>query len=241
MEILWQLDGRGDSREAMDSAPGYRICDILGVACTGHGNGLYIWSMPDGRPVRPAIRGADTRAREYIDRWLADGVDVAIRPKTMQAIWPAQPNALLAWMREYEPESLERAVANLTVTDFIRLRLTGQLGAELTNQSGTSLMNVGTGQYDSQVLEAFGIPEMQRLLPPLRRSAGSLRDGNPDGVRGMTGLAAGTPVAGGLFDIDACGLASGLVDESQLCMIAGTWGNNQYISPGNRSYTRTYS
>ncbi|NQT53896.1 carbohydrate kinase, partial [bacterium] len=40
----------------------------------------------------------------------------------------------------------------------------------------------------------------------------------------------GTPVAGGMFDIDACGLASGVIDESQLCMIAGTWGNNQYIS-----------
>ena len=45
-----------------------------------------------------------------------------------------------------------------------------------------------------------------------------------------TGLAAGTPVAGGMFDIDACGLASGMVDETQLCMIVGTWGNNQYIS-----------
>jgi L-xylulokinase len=226
MEILWQLTAEA-IREAMDSA-GLDGSAILGVACTGHGNGLYLVDE-DGRPVRPAIRGADTRAREYIDRWLADGVDVAIRPKTMQAIWPAQPNALLAWMREYEPESLERAVANLTVTDFIRLRLTGQLGAELTNQSGTSLMNVGTGQYDIQVLEAFGIPEMQRLLPPLRRSAEVCGAVTPT-ASGMTGLAVGTPVAGGLFDIDACGLASGLVDESQLCMIAGTWGNNQYIS-----------
>ncbi|MGD0900767.1 MAG: FGGY-family carbohydrate kinase, partial [Thermoguttaceae bacterium] len=34
----------------------------------------------------------------------------------------------------------------------------------------------------------------------------------------------------GLFDIDACALSSGITDESQLCMIAGTWGNNQYIS-----------
>ena len=40
----------------------------------------------------------------------------------------------------------------------------------------------------------------------------------------------GTPVAAGMFDIDACGLASGLIDETQLCIIVGTWGNNQYIS-----------
>jgi L-xylulokinase len=226
MEVLWQLTAEA-IREAVQRA-GVHAGDILGVACTGHGNGLYLVDA-SGRPVRPAIRGADTRARATIDRWLADGVDVAIRPRTMQAIWPAQPNALLVWMRDHEPESLERAVANLTVTDYIRLRLTGETGAELTNQSGTSLMNVGTGQYDAQVLEAFGIPEMQRLLPPLRRSeeiCGTVTRSAAE----ATGLAAGTPVAGGLFDIDACGLASGLVDESQLCMIAGTWGNNQYIA-----------
>ncbi len=226
MNVLWGLTVEA-IRQAMQQA-GVTGKDILGVACTGHGNGLYLVDQ-DFRPVRPAIRGADTRAREYIDRWLADGVDVAVRPKTMQAIWPAQPNALLAWMRDHEADSLRKAVANLTVTDFIRLRLTGRLSAEVTNQSGTSLMNVGTGQYDPEVLQAFGIAELQHLLPPLCRSeeiCGTVTKAAAE----ATGLAVGTPVAGGLFDIDACGLASGLVDESLLCMIAGTWGNNQYIS-----------
>jgi L-xylulokinase len=226
MEILWKLTVEAIC-EVIQQA-GITGKDILGAACTGHGNGLYLVDK-DGQPVRPAIRGADTRAREYIDRWLADGVDVAVRPKTMQAIWPAQPNALMAWMRDHEPDSLRKAVANLTVTDYVRLRLTGQLAAELTNQSGTSLMNVGTGHYDPEVLEAFGIAELQHLLPPLCRSdevGGTVTKAAAE----ATGLAAGTPVAGGLFDIDACGLASGLVDESQLCMIAGTWGNNQYIA-----------
>ena len=226
MNVLWELTV-GAIREAIERA-GVTSADILGVACTGHGNGLYLVDA-DARPIRPAIRGADTRARAYIDRWLADGVDVAIRPKTMQAIWPAQPNALLAWMRDHEPDSLDRAVANLTVTDYVRLRLTGELGAELTNQSGTSLMNVGTGQYDVEVLEAFGIGEMRRLLPPLRKSE-EICGTVTQAAAVATGLAADTPVAGGLFDIDACGLASGLLDESQLCMIAGTWGNNQYIA-----------
>jgi L-xylulokinase len=90
-------------------------------------------------------------------------------------------------------------------------------------------MNVGTGQYDPDVLEAFGISEMQRLLAPLKRSADICGAITPEAAE-QTGLAEGTPVAGGMFDIDACGLASGLVDPGQLCMIAGTWGNNQYIS-----------
>ncbi|HKM44128.1 MAG TPA: FGGY-family carbohydrate kinase [Dysgonamonadaceae bacterium] len=44
-----------------------------------------------------------------------------------------------------------------------------------------------------------------------------------------TGLVEGTPVAAGMFDINACGIASGLGDPSKLSMIAGTWSINEYI------------
>jgi L-xylulokinase len=70
---------------------------------------------------------------------------------------------------------------------------------------------------------------MQRLLPPLVRST-EICGRVSAAAAAETGLAEGTPVAAGLFDIDACGLASGLIDERQLCMVAGTWGINQYIS-----------
>ena len=34
----------------------------------------------------------------------------------------------------------------------------------------------------------------------------------------------------GMFDVDACGIASGLVNENHICMIAGTWSINEFIS-----------
>ncbi|NLF68831.1 MAG: carbohydrate kinase [Candidatus Anammoximicrobium sp.] len=226
MEGLWQLTAEAIREAVVESR--VPAAEIACVACTGHGNGLYLVDRA-GRPVRPAVRGTDTRARAYIDRWLADGVDRAVRPKTMQAIWPAQPNALLAWMQDHESASLQRAAASLTCKDYIRLRLTGEIHQERTDLSGCSLLNVGTGEYDLAVLEAFGIGDLRRLLPTLKRSEDICGSVTPPAAA-LTGLAAGTPVAGGMFDIDACGLASGMVDESQLCMIVGTWGNNQYIS-----------
>jgi L-xylulokinase len=202
--------------------------DIACIASAGHGNGLYLVDK-QGQPVYNAISSTDARARKYADRWIADGVDKAIRPKTMQAVWPAQPNALLAWLRDHEPEVMKQAGWVLMCKDYIRFRLTGQIAAELTDFSGTSLLNVGAGDYDDEVLEAFGIAEMRGLLPPLVRSADICGEVTPEAAA-ETGLAEGTPVAGGMFDIDACGLATGLTDEGPLCMIAGTWGNNQYIS-----------
>jgi len=201
--------------------------DIEAVACAGHGNGLYLVDE-QGKPVRPGIYSTDGRAKQYIAQWATAGIDKKILPKTMQCIWPAQPNALLAWLRDNEPETMKRARWVLMCKDYIRLRLTGDAYAEITDFSGTSLMNVGTGQYDPDVLEAFGIGEMQDLLPPLKRSEEICGHVTAQAAA-ETGLAEGTPVAGGLFDIDACGLASAITDPSQMCMIAGTWGNNQYI------------
>jgi len=226
MESMWENTAAA-IKEVIATAkidPGEIVC----VACTGHGNGIYLTDK-NGKATCNAIMSSDGRAREYIDKWTADGVGEAIRPKTMQCIWPAQPNALLAWIRDNEPDVLAASEYVFMAKDFIRFHLTGQAYAELTDMSGTSLMNVGTGKYDADVLDAFGIGEMQRLLPPLKRSADICGAITAEAAK-LTGLREGTPVAGGMFDIDACGLAMGITDESQLCVIVGTWGNNQYIS-----------
>ena len=140
--------------------PGAIVC----VACTGHGNGLYLVDR-FGRPVRHAILSTDSRARAIVDRWLAEGLDKLVRPKTMQALWPAQPNALLAWLQAHEPQSLARARWALMCKDFVRMRLTGQAAGELTDWSGTSLLDVARGEYDDGLLEAFGIQQCRSLLP----------------------------------------------------------------------------
>jgi len=225
VEGLWQATAEA-IREVIETS-GVSPADIVGVCPAGHGNGLYLVDE-QGQPVRPGIYSTDSRAKDYIAKWSADGIDKKILPKTTQCIWPAQPNALLAWLRDNEPETMQRAKWVLMCKDYIRFRLTGEIHAEMTDYSGTSLMNVVTGEYDMDVLEAFGISEMRDLLPPLVASEQITGKVTAEAAK-ATGLAEGTPVAGGLFDIDACGLASNITDPSQLCMIAGTWGNNQYI------------
>jgi len=226
MENMWQATAEA-IRQAL-TISNINSKDIVAIACTGHGNGLYLVDN-QGQPVRNGIGSTDNRARKYIDRWLEQGVNKAVRPKTMQSIWQAQPNVLLAWIRDHEPEVLKRTRWALMCKDYIRYRLTGEIFAELTDMSGTSLMSVRDRDYDMEVLEAFGIAEMRDILPPIKRTediCGYITFEAAD----ETGLTKGTPVAGGMFDIDACGLACGMINENQLCMVAGTWGNNQYIS-----------
>ena len=226
MNALW-LDTAAAICEVLEKS-GVDPSDIACVTCTGHGNGLYLIDV-EGNPVRNGIYSSDGRAAAIIADWKARGVDAQVLPKTAQCVWPAQPNALLAWLREYEPETIRKAASLLMAKDYTRFKLTGRVSMELTDMSGTSLMNVVTGHYDDSVLELFGIPEMKRLLPPLVQSAEICGHVTPEAAA-LTGLKPGTPVAGGMFDIDACGLASGCSDERQLVVVTGTWGNNQYIA-----------
>lgn len=226
MPALWQATA-ASIREVL-ARSGVRPADVVAVAATGHGNGLYLVDA-DGCPVRPGIVSTDSRAKDYVARWYADGTHRAVLPHTMQSLWPGQPNALLAWLLDHEPETIRRARWALMCKDYIRFRLTGRIEAELTDQSGTSLMSVRDGGYCDEVLRAFGLQSVAHLMPPIRR---------PEEICGQvtaqaaeeTGLAPGTPVAGGLFDIVACALASGVVDENAFSMVAGTWGICQYVS-----------
>ncbi|MGA2617551.1 MAG: FGGY-family carbohydrate kinase [Thermoguttaceae bacterium] len=223
---LWEDTARAIRNVLAKS--GIAPCEIACVACTGYGNGLHLVDAA-GDPVRNGINSMDTRARCCVDRWLADGVHRQALPKTAQSLWPGQPNALLRWLRDHEPESLKKASWALLCKDYIRSRLCGKIHAELSDMSATSLMSVVDARYDDGVLELFGIADLRRLLPPLVRSA-DICGAISAQTAAQTGLAPGTPVAAGMFDIDACALASGIVDGGPMSIVAGTWGCHQYIA-----------
>lgn len=82
-------------------------------------------------------------------------------------------------------------------------------------------MNLDTGTYDPELLSYFGHEEILNKLPPLKYSSDYCGRITGEASK-ATLLPEGTPVAAGMFDINACGIASGLYDESQMCMIAGT-------------------
>ncbi|GAK50465.1 carbohydrate kinase FGGY [Candidatus Moduliflexus flocculans] len=203
--------------------------EIIAVATTGHGNGLYLVDA-QGNPVYPGICSTDVRAQKYVQQWYADGTFERVLPKTMQSIWAAQPVALLAWFRDHQPEVVEQARWAFMCKDYLRYRLTGEAYAEITDMSGSSLMNIRDVTYDQELFQAYGIERYADKFPPLKHSA-EICGHVTKAAAEQTGLRAGTPVAGGLFDIDACGIATGMITPEKLCLVVGTWSINQYISP----------
>ena len=226
MEALWQANV-DVIREAL-SASGLAPAQIAGIACTGHGKGLYLWGK-DGAPAYHGIVSTDGRAWRYPAQWAQDGTAEKVFALTLQTPLACQPVALWRWLQDHRPEVLERVQWVFAVKDYIRFRLTGEAFAEVTDYSGSSLMNLTNGTFDREVMQAFGVADMADKLPPLRGATDLCGQVTAE-VAKLTGLRTGTPVAGGMFDIDACAVAMDVTDERNLCVIAGTWGINEYVS-----------
>lgn len=202
--------------------------DIVAVGCTGHGKGLYLWGK-DNKPAYNAIASTDSRAKEYINKWNDKGVSEKASEQTLQYPIACQPVALLAWLKDNEPTVYSNIKWIFEAKDFTRFMLTGEAYAEVTDYSGTSLMNLLTATFDKDILELFGIGEIIEQLPPLKQSS-DVCGFITKKVALQTGLKEGTPVCGGMFDIDACAIAMDVSDEEKLCVITGTWSINEYIS-----------
>lgn len=207
---------------------GINPSDIAGVAATGHGNGMFLIDEK-GKSVGNGIISTDNRAKRWVDRWYSDGTFEKINKKTLQSIWSAQPVALLNWFKENKPEEIKKIKWILMCKDYIRFKLTDEIWAEITDYSGTNLLNVVKTDYDNELLKLFNLEEFRDKLPPLRKST-DICGYITSKIAAETGLIEGTPVIAGLFDIDACAIATGLTNEHDISIIAGTWSINQFIS-----------
>lgn len=226
MNVLWEANAQTIRQAIQNSA--LEPAQIKGIGCTGHGKGLYLWGK-DGKPAYNGIVSTDARAWKFPEQWQKDGTADRVFEKTCQKILACQPVSLLNWFKEYEPAVLENVQWIFAVKDYIRFRLTGEAYAEKTDISGTNLLNLREANYDRVLLKEFGLEEFYEKVPPLRNAADNCGFVTKETAE-MTGLCEGTPVAGGMFDIDACAIAMDITNEEHLCVIAGTWSINEYIS-----------
>lgn len=227
METVWEANC-ACVREVLDRS-GVNPSEIIGAAVCGHGKGLYLWGR-DNRPVCRGISSTDNRAWRVVRDWYEDGTLDAVYPKLCQQLLACQQAALLRWMKEEQPEAYGNIAWVFSVKDYIRFRLTGEAYCEATDISGSGLMNVRDGCYDRELLERLGIGEVYEQLAPLKYSSDICGTVSEE-TAARTGLLPGTPVAGGMFDIDACAIAMAVTEPEQLCTITGTWSINEFISP----------
>lgn len=221
---LW-INARTVIRSCLDQA-GIQPGEVAAIGCAGHGNGLYALDR-EGEPLL-AIQSLDTRAAGLVEEWLAEGVGDRTYPIGLQRPWPSQTPTLLAWIKRHRPETFKKIGTVFLCKDFIVNRLTGRRVSEVSDMAGCGLLNVMERRYDRDLMVAFGLDDCMDLLPPLIESA-DIAGWVTEAASAETGLAAGTPVIGGFFDVIASAIGSGVTRTGAASIIAGTWSINQVI------------
>ncbi len=254
--VLFDLEGRQIAMSALDGqsstpAPGHverdlnelwrnagtviRACiaqggiaprQIAGVGCAGHGNGLYALDAV-GEPVL-GIQSLDTRGADLAAE-LAEASGVALHALCLQKPWPAQTPVLLAWVKRHQPETYARIATVLMCKDFVTYRLTGERVSDTSDMSGAGLTRMPDCTYDAEVMRLYGLADATDMLPRLIRPAEIAGHVTAEAAA-QTGLAAGTPVIGGYFDVISSALGSGACRAGEASIIAGTWSINQVFS-----------
>ena len=199
---------------------------IDGVVPVGHGKGLYVLGK-DGKPFMDGILSSDSRAVDLANEF--EGRVGEIYSISHQHVMVMQFPVLLRWLKDNEPEQYEAIGYVLSNKDFIRYFLTGEILEERGDASGNNLVNLDTGEYDGRLFDFFGIPEMLDKMPKLVSAIDQCGSITAEAAEN-TSLAEGTPVYAGLFDIDACALATGVLSDDIFSVTAGTWNINVFPS-----------
>ena len=177
-----------------------------------------------GKPLRPMITWADTRAVEE-EQFLCDAVGMeriyAITGHRASASYSA---AKLLWIKNREPEIYRRAYRMLHAKDFIVYRLTGQFLTDYSDASGTNLFDIRAKCWSEEICHALDIP--MELLPQAVPSATVAGLMLPRAAQ-LCSLKPGTPVVlGGGDGSCACVGAGVTMPGSAYCVM----GSSAWIS-----------
>src|SRR5437764_7306104 len=179
---------------------GVQGSNVRGVGLSGQMHGVVLLDA-EQRVLRPCIIWADQRSDAQC-RWMTERVGASrlIEYVSNPALTGFTAPKLL-WIRDNEPDIFAKARTLLLPKDYIRYRLTGVLAMEISDAAGTCLLDVKHGKWSEEVLKALELDPS--LLPPVV-AADAVCGTITKEVAELSGLRAGTPVAGGGAD-NACG------------------------------------
>jgi len=191
----------------------------LGLSGQMHGS---VFLDEAGRVLRRAILWNDQRTgaecAEITEA--AGGRDALIRMVANPALTGFTAPKIL-WVRKHEPDLYEKTEQILLPKDYVRYRLTGEFATEVSDASGTLLLDVANRRWSADLLGRLDIDAA--LLPQVYESqevSGRLTAAAAE----ATGLEAGTPVVGGGGDQAAGAVGNGIVRRGAISATLGTSG-----------------
>lgn len=152
--------------------------DLAAIGITNQRETTVVWNRKTGKPVANALVWQDTRVSDYASELAKAGGQDRFRSKTGLPLTTYFSGLKIRWILEHVEGARELAEAGDAlfgnIDTFLVWQMTGGPKGgihvtDVTNASRTQLMNLETLSWDSEILQAFRIPE--KMLPKIRSSS----------------------------------------------------------------------
>jgi len=211
------------------AATGKSGSDVAGIGMSGQMHGLVMLDA-QGKVLRPCIMWNDQRTASQCAELTARAGKDKVLAITGNPILPGFTAGKILWVAQNEPEVYARCAKVLLPKDYIRYRLSGVYASEVSDASGTSLLDVPQRKWSSYMLDAAGVPAS--WMPDLTESPDISSHLSAEAAA-LTGLLEGTPIAGGGGDQAAQAVGCGIVEEG---LISATFGTSGVVFAHSRQY-----
>jgi xylulokinase len=216
----WVEAMRTSVKAALAAVPGAQV-KALGVSGQQHGLVILDEAM---QVIRPAKLWNDTETapqNEELIRRLG-GREECLRRFGILPLTGYTASKLL-WLRQNEPANFARIRHILLPHEYLNFYLTGELGAEAGDASGTAFFDPRSRTWTREVLDAIdgGTGQLFGALPPLVASDAVMGTVLPE-VAADLGLAAGCAVSAGGGDNMMGAIGTGNVRPGVVTLSLGT-------------------
>ncbi|MBC8389723.1 MAG: xylulokinase [Actinobacteria bacterium] len=194
--------------------------NIAAIGLSGQMHGS-VFLDKGGKVIRPAILWCDQRTeaqcKEIYDIF---GYEGFIKLSYNQALTGFTAPKIL-WLKEVEPENYKKVIQILLPKDFIRYKLSGEYATEVSDASGTILLDIKKRDWSKEILSGLSINKS--LLPKVYESSEITSYLSAEAAK-ITCLKAGIPIVGGAGDQAGGAVGSGIVSEGLISDYLGTSG-----------------
>ena len=218
--------------------------DISGIGLSGQMHSSVFLDENDD-VIRPALLWCDGRTTKQRN-WITETVGGDDEMRSLVSNPPLEGFTIpkVVWLRDEEPGNFERLRTLLLAKDYIRFKLTGEKLMEVSDAAGTAMFDVVNRRWSDEIMKRLDLP--REMLVPVRESVDDCGHVSA-AVAELTGLKAGTVVAGGGADNTCGAVGTGIVREGRVLSSLGTSGvvfahtNTVKVDPAMRAHTFCHS
>jgi xylulokinase len=174
-----------------------------------------------GKVIRPALLWNDQRTARQCETINQKVGEQRLLEITGNAAITGFQAPKILWLRDEEPEAYRRVRKVLLPKDFVRFRLTGELATDVSDASGTLLLDLRSRTWSKDVLDRLEIPI--DWLPTVLEGPDVTGQVSAK-VAAEVGIPAGLIAAAGAGDNAAAAVGNAVVEPGRASVSIGTSG-----------------